>query len=99
MQATILMDIKSEPGFTEEQVTDLDVEFATKTFSVTLREDDTLTHNAGAEFMLVKNGKTDESVYLHIDQILWYSLRQRTLKTPIIKRAGPSPVTSDQREV
>jgi hypothetical protein len=76
------MEIKSETGYTEENVTDIDVWFASgKVRELTLHAADTYVDNAAG--IDVEFATPKESLSMNKLHIEAYSIRFRTIKQPI----------------
>ncbi len=85
------MDIISEPGFTTETVTDLDVAFLNGIRSLTLHpEKGDLLDVQRNDVLVVTFVTPPETVRLFVHQILWYSVRDRIVKTPVKVKRDPT---------
>lgn len=84
------MDLKSTPGYIEEAVTDVDVQFTFgQTSQMTLKGRDKV---AVKPTTLVVTRESGEVVTMHRAHILWYGIRariQRTPKTPVQPSSVP----------
>lgn len=76
------MEIKSEPGFTEENVTDIDVWFASGRYKeLTLGPNDSyVDNNAGIDVEIAQPKESMSLNKLHIEA---YSIRPRVQRRPI----------------
>lgn len=76
------MQLVSEPAFTEEQVIDLDFMFLSGPHSLTLRKSDIMLDHP--THITVTTSNPPESFVIYKSQLLWYSYRNRTVRTPVI---------------
>lgn len=80
---TPFMEILSEPAYTEETVTDLDIGFSNGAVKqLTLRANDHLTKSAEAT-IVVFGGINGEMIGFNNRHVAWMSERRRVIRTPV----------------
>ena len=89
------MEIVSEPTYTEETVTDLDIVFAGgESLLLTLREGDTYVNNLDAITVTYKDPKGGTSDIFKRN-LLWVNERTRVERRPVTKSDAQSPRPSE----
>lgn len=73
------MEIKSEPAYTEHQVTDIDAMLVTGGLQFTIRDGDQIAHDDDRVTITLK----DITYILYRRHIVWYSERQRVERIPV----------------
>jgi hypothetical protein len=77
------VDIKSEPKFTEIQVTDLDIAFPGELQTYTVKDgQDHLTREGNTLTLAFAAGG---EVVFHLEHALWYAKRHRTIRVPVVE--------------
>lgn len=79
----VMMEVHSEPDFTEETVTDLDLGFSTGLVKqLTLYKDD--SYSISPDEIQV-NFAAGEDLTVNRAHVAWFSERQRVVRTPVKK--------------
>ncbi len=90
------MEPTSPQAFTEEEVTDIDIQFTTDAHSLTLYAEDSWFADAEGIHVTFGGAHTPAGFFnAYTHHILWYSVRKRTIQTPVKpfvpSGTGPEP--------